>query len=421
LRKVLVAVVGIPVVALTAVFAGPVSSGGLFLLRAAHEPVADHGLSAEYEPLHKGSVDLATGLYVRENEDLVVHGAPGLVLRRTYLSGYRAPKQFGIGVTHTGEEYLIGDGERFQWASLILARGTRINFRRISVGSSVLNAMYVHDETTTEWQGARLGWTGFNWALRKRDGSLAVFQGCGPATICSIIQYRDVSGHTTHYRRDGSGRLAKMDDGADRWIAFEYDEHGRIARAHASTRSEVRYGYDGRGRLARVTSSEGVIRRYTYTDLDELATIEEPGTSIENLYHDGRVVRQVNRFPDRQPYTFDFSYQFADGRLVATDTRQSDGTNSRYTWDEGQRSTSEIMGRDGVEPATFTYERDPITKAITALTLTCPDRKGLPLRHSSIVRDGNEDEVKQNLLQTHCFWNTWRQRQTFGSRRSILD
>jgi YD repeat-containing protein len=118
----------------------------------------------------------------------------------------------------------------------------------------------------------------------------------------------------------------------------------------------------------------------------------------------------VNRFADRDAYIFDFTYQFANGRLVATDTRRSDGTWTRYTWNEARRSTSETMGRDGVEPAAFTYERDPTTRAITALTLTCPDRTGLPLRHSGVVRDGNEEWVKQNLLQTHCFWNHWRKR-----------
>ena len=88
----------------------------------------------------------------------------------------------------------------------------------------------------------------------------------------------------------------KMDDGKDRWIAFDYDDHNRIARAHDSNHREVRYDYDDRGRLSRVAGSDGKVRRYMYTDADELATIEEPGASIENAYENGRCVRQVNRF-----------------------------------------------------------------------------------------------------------------------------
>lgn len=406
----LIAVVGVTVFVMTMVFAGPASSGGLFLLRASPAvPAEDHQLPAGYKPLHKGGVDLGTGLYIRENEDLLVDGTPPLVLRRTYLSGYRVSREFGIGTTHTGEESLIGDVERFQWAALVLARGTRINFRRVSSGTSVWNAVYVHDESAREWLGARLGWTGLSWALRKRDGSLATYQGCGGRRKnCAIIQDRDSHGHTIHYRRDRSGTLERMESGSDRWIAFENDESGRVIRAHDSTTREVRYTYDARGRLARVTTSDGIVHRYTYTDLDELATIEEPGTSIENVYRDGRVVRQVNRFPDREPYTFDFSYTVEGGRLVATGTRRSDGSWAHYTWDANARSTSEIIGQDGLEPAVFTYQRDPTTGGITALRLTCPDRQGRPLRHSSVARDGNEEAVKRNLLQTHCFWNSWR-------------
>ncbi len=317
----LILVMLVPVV----IFGGPVASGAIFLvlpIRGAAPPV---GLPVDYQPLHKGSVDLGSGLYSRVNEDLVVPGAPGLVLRRTYLSGYRAPKQFGIGTTHNGEEFLIGDGKGFQWVSLILANGARINFKRVSSGTSLLNAMFVHEETATDWQGARLGWTGMNWAARKQDGSLFTYQGCGEGSICSIIRSRDAAGQTIHYRRDPKGRLLKMDDGGNRWIAFDYDSLDRISRAYSSTKQEVGYDYDARGRLERVVSV-GNSRRYGYTDNDELATIEEPGTSIENVYEDGRCVRQVNRYPDREPFIFTFGYQLEGGRIVRTDTIHSDGS-----------------------------------------------------------------------------------------------
>lgn len=407
MRKLAYALVTV-IVPVLVIFAGPASSGALFLPLTDWTGGESHDLPEDYEPLHKGSVDLSTGLYTRENEDLVVPGTPALILRRTYLSGYRVSKQFGIGATHNGEEYVIGDGERFQWASLILASGSRINFKRTSPGTSVLNAMFVHDETPTAWQGARLGWTGLNWALRTRDGSVAIFQGCGPTSICSIVQSRDSDGHTIHYRRDAAGQLLKMDAGGDRWIAFEYDGKARITRAYASTGRQVKYEYDGRGRMVRVTGGDGAVRRYAYTDRDELATIEEPGTSIENVYADGRCVRQVNRYPDHEPYTFDFTYQLENGAIVRTHTQRSDGSWTEYTWDEGRYAVGERMGREGREPAVFTYERDSITNVVTALTVTCPDRQGRPLKHSSIVRAGQEDQVKSDLLRTHCHWNRWR-------------
>ena len=93
-------------------FLGPLTSGALFLLMPGDEP-ATPDASPTDTPLHKGYTDLATGLYVREDDDVIVDGAPRLALRRTYLSGDRYSRAFGVGTTHAGERYLIGDGDRF--------------------------------------------------------------------------------------------------------------------------------------------------------------------------------------------------------------------------------------------------------------------------------------------------------------------
>jgi hypothetical protein len=135
-----------------------------------------------------------------------------------------------------------------------------------------------------------------------------------------------------------------------------------------------------------------------------MATIVEPGTDIENTYNaDGRCIRQVNRYPDAEPYVFDFSYRVEGGEVVQADTKTSDDRLSKYTFTNGY-VTRETWERNGLAPAVFTYDRDTATNAITALTVTCPDRTGRPLRHSSIVRDGNEEWIKWDLLQTHCSW-----------------
>jgi hypothetical protein len=76
----------------------------------------------------------------------------------------------------------------------------------------------------------------------------------------------------------------------------------------------------------------------------------------------------------------------------------------RYTWGASGYPTAETWGRQGMEPAIFTYDRDPATNTVTSLTVTCPDRTGRPLRHSSLVQPGREDEVKWNILTTHCSW-----------------
>jgi YD repeat-containing protein len=310
---------------------------------------------------------------------------------------------------------LIGDGHQFQWASLILATGVRIEFKRTSPGTSLLNAMYVHHGSPTEWQGAELGWTGVSWAIRKRswairkrDGSLSIYRGCGVGSVCSILQHRDAAGHSIYYERDSRGTLLRMHDGKARSITFEHDDQGRVTRAVTSTEREVRYAYDAHGRLTAAASNDGTVRKYSYTDGNELATIDEPGTSIENIYEDGRCVRQVNRYPDSEPFVFTFKYHVENGRVLRTDTTRSDGSWTQFTWGPARLKMTETLGYPGVEPLVFSYERDPVNNAVTAVTVTCPDRQGKPLPHRSIVRPGQEDRVKDDVVQTHCHWNRWR-------------
>jgi YD repeat-containing protein len=415
LRLILFGTFGFCFVLIAALFAGPVTSGAvlLVLLPAHHRPI-DHEIAERYMPLHKGHVSLDIGRYFRMNDDLVVDGTPPLVLRRTYVSGFRASKEFGIGTTQAGEWYVVGDAKHFQWAALIRPGESRIRFERTSWGTTVHNAMFQHRDSAGAWQGARLGWTGLGWALRRHDGSLFRFRPCGPdeESVCSIVQQRDADGHVTRYQRDAAGRLLRIEAAPHRWIALDYDSHNRVARAHDSTTREVRYEYDAGGRLARVTSSDGIEHRYTYTDRDEMTTIVEPGTDIENTYDDnGRCIRQVNRYADgSDPFVFDFTYTLDGSDVVQTETRRSDGTWSQYTFGTGGFTRSETWGRTGLAPATFIYERDVSTNAVVSLTLTCPDRTGRQLRHSSLVKPGHEDWIKWDLVRTHCSWTgrRWR-------------
>jgi YD repeat-containing protein len=409
LRKLLLVAVACATLFVTALFAGPVSSGAWLLLLPTPTWGVEHDLPPDYEPLHKGGAYLATGMYTRENEDLIVRGTPALILKRTYLSGYHKALPFGIGTTHSGDIWIRGDGERFQWAELILDSGKRVSFQRTSSGTSFANAMYEHREGLPGWAGARLGWTGVHWALRRRSGALFVFQACGGrGQVCSILRARDEDGHTTNYRRDQQGRLLAIESG-DRWIKLDYDGRNRITHARGSNGVEVRYEYEDGGRLARVTSSDGSIRRYGYNDRNELTTIEEPGTSIENHFENGRCVRQINRFADGStPYVFDFTYELKEKRVVETESRRSDGTWVRYRWNEAGAAVSESRGHGRQEAFSLTYERDATSQVVTALTLTCPDRRGQPLRHTSIVSDGNDDAIKRGLLETHCSWRRYR-------------
>ena len=405
LRRLIVAGLITAATIATVRWAGPMSSGALDLLRPVSAEAQHREFPDSYQPRHKGHVDLGTGLYIRDDEDLIVRGVPALVFQRTYRSRDRDVRELGIGTTHSGELYLIGDPASFQWAELILADGGRIRFERTSPGTSYLNAMFTHRSPSATWDGAQLGWVGSEWVLRKNDGTRMRFLACGgglPVRACSIVQEIDSDGHVIDYRRDATGRLLRIQAG-ERWIALDYDDRGRIRRASENAKRWVRYEYDELGRLARVTSSDGREHRYEYSALDEMALISDPGKIIENIYQDGRVVKQVNRSPgDDEPYVFNFAWTVTDRRVIEVESRESDGTSERYAFNAARYPVTESHGMIGMQPLTFEYTRDPITNVVTFMIVTCPGRTGAMLRHSSHVKAGYEDWIKWDMFRTHC-------------------
>jgi len=383
----------------TARLAGPLWSGALFLLRPAPLP-ASGGNARPARALHKGHVDISTGLYIREDDDFVVDGGVPLVLRRTYLSGDRISRPFGIGATHTGEWYLRGDATNFSWAELILADGGRITFNRETPGNSFATARFRHAATPTEFYGAELGWVGSEWAMRFTDGRIAIFKSCGPAAhdVCSLVEMRYPGGGSIAYVRDLSGRLTAIRTG-NRAISLEYDDTGRIARGRESSGRAVTYGYDSSGRLDRVTTSDGVQRRYTYSDRDEMLSIDEPAWRIENTFADGRLVKQVTHTDDPDPYTLEFAYTIVDGKVAANDVTEDDGTHTVYRFSDSHYVLSEVWDARGGHPISIAYDRrDNVSMA---MTIRCWTPDGQVIRNAP-TGAGWDDSVKRGVIAREC-------------------
>src|SRR5262249_55011191 len=152
--------------------------------------------------------------------------------RRTYISGDHVTRRFGVGASHSGEWYLRGDSRQFAWAELITSNGWRVRFDRITPGASYSNALFRHHVSPTGFNGAELGWIGWEWALRRPDGAIALFSACWPGSrqSCSLIETRDPDGHSIQYVRDEDGRLLKIASG-DRAITLRYDDAQRIVSA----------------------------------------------------------------------------------------------------------------------------------------------------------------------------------------------
>lgn len=391
------------------VFAGPVSSGAIGLLFPTDLRPTLHGLPADYRPRHDGRVDLATGRYIREDDDFVLTGTPPIVLTRTYVSGDRVSRQFGIGTTNNGELSLAAEPSSYVWAELTLADGARVRFERVSSGRSYMNALFEHRALPPVFVGARLGWVGFEWVLRFQNGSRAIFQPCGPMEnrTCSLIEMRDADNHRVLFKRDRLGALRRIEAG-DQWIVLDYDDRGRIVRGHDSEGRTVSYAYDDRGRLRQAATADGIVRKYAYGVRDEMLASIDPDREVEITFDAaGRSVRQVARplnartGKDADPSIEKFAYSVESGSVVQTRVTEADGSRSEHRFNASHYTVSERHDRAAAAPVTVAFDREPATNVASSLTVTCSGRHG-PVRRTVWSMPNGEEAAKQEIVAREC-------------------
>jgi len=410
-RATLSVLIAAAAVLVAALYLPQFASGAVALARPIPGALPVPPLSDGYRPLHKGHIDVATGLYVREDEDLVLRGAPSYVLRRTYRTNDARSRAFGVGASHTGELYLIGDGKLFQWADLILEDGGRIRYDRVSSGTSVFNARFEHWETPTAFYGSQLAWSGTDWIIRERNGTLLRFLLCGPNQgVCSISSIRQPDGQTIRFQRDAAGKLIRIEAGTQ-WMSFEYGEGGRIARAQDHTGHAVAYTYDPRGRLRQSLDSDGTKRTYDYDERDRLIRIDEPNRVVENRYDDADMCVWQRAFFPADPrnrlsgagetYEFRFEYTMQEGRVHETRIWETNAPSQRLVFTPSGYVASETWDFESDRPKTITYERDPLTGLVSGLTLRCGGGRWQTVR-TLPATPATKDEVKEELLATSC-------------------
>jgi YD repeat-containing protein len=384
-------------------FGGPLTSGGFWLTSRA---VADQTpvTSPWLQSYHKGGIDFSTGIYVRTDQDVIVKGGDlPIVLQRSYRSQDQVSRAFGVGATHNGEWYLIGDGERFQWAGLILDDGAHVRYIRTSPGSSFLNAMFAHTSSPTGFYGSRLGWTGLRWALRWYDGSVGIFRACGAAgtDLCSIMELRNPAGLAIQYLRDERTQVLHTIRSGMAEVSLEYDDQRRVIRVRGSDGQEAGYEYDAGGRLVRVAESSGVVRRYTYNARGGMLTIDEPRWHIENSYDSaGRCTHQVTRWPDGRATAVDVTYIVRDGSIVEAIESWNNGPKTIYHFNEEHYLESEDRDPTGPAPVVINYSRNVFSNFSTGVTIRCYDAHGKLRRKAEGHYEG--EDATDAMVEKTC-------------------
>jgi RHS repeat-associated protein len=310
-------------------------------------------------------VDLATGLFLDHETDLVLPDLRPIAITRTYRSKDTMSRPFGIGATHPYQVFIVGAGTGYSYAELILADGGRIRYDRISPGTDLAGAVLEHTATPTQFYKSKLTWNWDNgWNLQFKDGSLWKFYsyGAGPA----LISMSDRLGNTVTINRTSYKQISKVMSPNGRWIEFTYDSSDRVTQAKDNIGRTLTYTYDASGRLWKVTNPLGGLTEYTYDISHRVLSIKNPrGISyVTNEYDaNGRVSRQTHA--DGGVYQFAYTLD-GNGKVTQTDVTDPRGNVRRVTFNSnGYALTDTQTCCSGVA---ITTERNATTNLVNSVT-----------------------------------------------------
>jgi len=404
MRSIFVAVVGAAAVAPCLAFS-PICVGCTQVPAAASARAS--GVDAAYDG---DPIDLSTGLYQRVDDDLSVPGTP-IVLTRSYRTRDDHSRPFGVGANHPYNMYLIGDGDTFQWAELILEDGGRIRFEPVSSGKTHFDAIFEHKASPTEFYGALLQWNGQGWNIDLRDGGRYLFGACTPhgKDVCHIVGHRDAHGVETVLQHDAAGDLTRISSG-DGWIALSYDTSHHITFARSSRGETVKYDYDDGGHLVRAAHSDGRLQEYTYGAHHEMRSIREPDREIVNFYDDKVwCVKQVITFgargepPRDNPDVYRFSYRTgADGKTAETRVVQPSGTVRVATFNRNGYLVTDTTDEGGPGFTQVIYARDDRTNLADRVTVRCAKRGQLVEAFGIVGPFEHPDTVRGRVIAENC-------------------
>ncbi len=303
------------------------------------QPTAKHD-----SPVNDFLVDLHTGRFILRHTDLFVPDVMPLSLTRTYISWDDHSRAFGIGGNHPYDICPTGPHFPYSRMELFLEGDQSLEFRRISKGVGYADAVFRHEETSSEFFGSQIAWNGDGWTMNFPDGRKFLFPDAYKATTFAQgapTEMLDASGHKIELKRDGIRNLQELISPSLRTIAFKYDHADRIIEAKDSAGNFRSYGYDSSGHVATVSDQDRVLYRFEYRRLMNergydpwlLADILDGDWHpiLTNKYLWGRVSEQ--RLADGK--LFRYKYRLRDREVIDCTVTLPTGENKTFSFRDG--------------------------------------------------------------------------------------
>lgn len=283
-------------------------------------------------PVNEFQVDLHSGMFVLRKTDLFISDVLPLSLTRTYRGWDfdSRENEFGAGANHPYDICPTGTRFPYTYMNLILEDFQQIHFSRISKGTGFADAVFRHDETSSEFYGAQIAWNGDGWTLGFRDGRRFLFPEAYHSKNCAQgapYEMQDAAGHRIQLKRDKQRKLEQLVSPSGHAISFKYDEADRIIEGTDNAGNIRKYSYDPTGHLESVSDASHLIYRFEYAPLLHLpgydpylmtAVFNRNGqVLLRNIYNDrdgGRISEQ--RLANGDVYRYD--YIFVKQAIVET-------------------------------------------------------------------------------------------------------
>lgn len=272
-------------------------------------------------------INMNTGNFIYENEDLVIQGVSELSFHIFYNSMDEYQKGcLGEGWHHSYEIFIEKKGTEL--LHLHLGDGSCVAFRK-SIGNIytplVGNAGLLHQEAD-------------GYRYLSKDGSEYLFNDKGH--ICII---KDGNGNRNTFKHNSKGQLIEVRGANDGILNYYYNKEGNLYRVCDHTGREVRLWYSYRV-LQKFVNSMGQTYTYGYNENLRLESVTTPRgiVGVRNVYDSAnRVIKQF--MPDGGEIELQY-----DDKGMCTNAKNQNGYITSYVCDERFRNIKTVYG-DGEE------------------------------------------------------------------------
>ena len=247
-----------------------------------------------------------------------------LSLTRTYIAWDYHSRAFGVAANHSYDICPAGDHFPYTYA----------------------DAVFRHDQSSSEFFGAQTAWNGNGGTLTLRNRRKFYFPDSYNAKNCAQgapTLMQDAPGHRIERKRDNHRRLQELIPPSGYKITCRYDAADRIIEAKDDLNQLRKYSYDTSGHIATVSDARHALYRFEYAPLIREAGFDpwlltrvldgEGQVLLENKYFLYRVCEQ--KLVDGQVFHYD--YKLNDREVLETTVTLPTGEKNGFWFREGRR------------------------------------------------------------------------------------